>query len=148
MFISDDTDWAFAVWFFLGPVVPSMLATGFAYIASRRKLLFLYRTLLVAAIIASILPNYILLSFTFGDLGKQNQAGLIFVFLPIWDTLIFVVLFGVSCAGYYLAKSQKDPEKQVSLVNFDTALLGISLGSLVLYFVLWAVLYSKSGLAQ
>lgn len=148
MLSQDDGGWIFALWFVFGPVALPILAIGVAYIALRNKRLFLYRTLLAASIIVFILPIYVLLSFTFGGLGKENQAGLIFVFLPFWDALIFVVLFGLCCAAYFLAKSQKDPQKHISLVKFDTALLSITLGELILYFVLWAVLYSKSGNTQ
>ena len=144
--LSDDRmDLFVGIWFLIGPILPSVLGNCVAYVAIRKKRPFLYRTLLITAILVAILPLYVLFSFAFSDLGKENQAGLIFVFLPFWTFLLFVVLFGVSCAAYLLVTAEKLDVSPATVEKFDGALVYLSAGASIMYFVLMAVLFLKAG---
>lgn len=84
----------------------------------------------------------------FGETSKDNQAGLVLIFLPLWNPLIFLACFGFVYLIYISGlKEAVDRIKNKYINNVHLFALKISLASVAAYLALWICLWFKGSYA-
>lgn len=135
-------------WMILGPAFPSAIATGASYLAYRRAKAGLYRTLNISAFLVMMWTCWVAWSVMFGETSKDNQAGLVLIFLPLWNPLIFLACFGFVYLIYISGlKEAVDRIKNKYFEKVHLFALKISLASVAAYLALWICLWFKGSYA-